>query len=135
MLSTIFEDQCPTLECSSGGEMKKILSKILIITLMTGAVVLCVGAQSTDRNVKVINKNTPTEVPGKTNSTPDELLALLPATNLIAVLDAKRGLNDTLPRLSSLSFGGVDKLAARIKEFLTTTGLDTSQVKNAVMGF
>jgi hypothetical protein len=115
--------------------MKKILSKFLIITLMIGAVVPCVVAQSADRNVKSQSVGKTTEAPVKTNSIPDELIALLPASNLVAVLDAKRGLKDLLPRLSELKFGGMDKLASQVQEFLTNTGIDTSKVKNAVMGF
>jgi len=122
--------------------MKKILSKLIIISLMNGVAVLYVAAQSTKRSVKSANRNVKslslsktTKTPVKTNSTTDELIALLPPSNLVAILDAKRGLKDILPRLSSMSIGGVDKLAARIQEFLTSTGLDTSKVTNAVMGF
>jgi len=115
--------------------MKKAMSKLLIISLMTGAVVFSVAGQSAKRKVKSVNLVKATKMSRKTNTTPDELIALLPASNLIAVLDARRALKDILPRLSEISFGGVDKSAARIQEFLTNTGLDTSKVKNAVMSF
>jgi hypothetical protein len=65
----------------------------------------------------------------------DELTALLPASDLIAVLDVGRAFNELLPKLAGVSTGGVDKFAKSIQDFTQKTGIDPSKIRNAVFGF
>src|SRR5262245_59750657 len=78
----------------------------------------------------------------KTSATPkapspaitDELVAMLPASDLIAVVDADRAFNELLPKLANLTIGGVDKLAKSIQDFTLKTGVDPSRIQTAVIG-
>lgn len=64
----------------------------------------------------------------------DELVAMLPASDLIAVVDAGRAFNELLPKLASLTIGGVDKLSKSIQDFTLKTGVDPSKIQTAVIG-
>jgi hypothetical protein len=59
---------------------------------------------------------------------------MLPATDLIAVLDVGRAFNELLPKLASLTIGGVDKLAKSIQDFTLKTGVDPSRIQKVVIG-
>ncbi len=63
-----------------------------------------------------------------------ELLAMLPASDLVAVVDAGRVFNDLLPKLAGLTFGGVDKFAIDLTEFTRKTGIDPAKIQSAVLG-
>jgi hypothetical protein len=63
----------------------------------------------------------------------DELLAMLPASDLIAVVDVGRAFNELLPKLAGLTVGGVDKLAKSMQDFTLKTGIDPSKIQNAVI--
>jgi hypothetical protein len=65
----------------------------------------------------------------------DELVAMLPASDLIAVVDAGRAFNELLPKLAGLTVGGVDKLAKSIQDFTQKTGIDPSKIQNVVLSF
>jgi hypothetical protein len=67
------------------------------------------------------------------SSTKDELLAMLPASDLIAVVDTGRAFNELLPNLASISIAGVDKLAKSIQDFTLKTGVDPLKIQNAVI--
>jgi hypothetical protein len=69
-------------------------------------------------------------LPAATN----ELVATLPASNLVAVLDANRAFNELLPKLAGFAVGGVDKLAKSIQDFILKTGIDASKIQRAVIG-
>lgn len=62
-------------------------------------------------------------------------MAMLPASDLIAVLDVNRAFNELLPKLAGISTGGVDKLAKSVQEFTEKTGVDPSKIQNAVFSF
>jgi hypothetical protein len=64
----------------------------------------------------------------------DELVAMLPASDLIAVVDFGRAFNELLPKLAGFSVGGVDKLAKSIQDFTLKTGIDPSKIQSAVFG-
>lgn len=66
-------------------------------------------------------------------ATADELMAMLPASDLIAVVDVSRAFNELLPKLASVTVGGVDKLAKSIQDFTQKTGVDPSKIQNAVI--
>ena len=63
----------------------------------------------------------------------DELVAMLPASDLIAVVDVGRAYNELLPKLAGLTAGGVDKLAKLIQDFTMKTGVDPSKIQSAVI--
>ncbi|MCI0662856.1 MAG: hypothetical protein L0220_17445, partial [Acidobacteria bacterium] len=67
-------------------------------------------------------------------TTTDELIGLLPASDLIALIDARRAFNDLLPRMAGVSIMGLDRLAKEIQEFITKTGIDPTKAQNAVVG-
>src|SRR5262245_33730922 len=79
---------------------------------------------------------------GKTSAKPkapsasiaDELVAMLPVSDLIAVVDANRAFNELLPNMASLTIAGVDKLAKSIQEFTLKVGVDPSRIQTAVIG-
>lgn len=64
----------------------------------------------------------------------DELVAMLPASDLVAVVNAGRAFNELLPKLSGLTIGGLDKLAKSLQDFTQTTGIDPAKIQNAVFG-
>jgi hypothetical protein len=63
----------------------------------------------------------------------DELMAMLPASDLIAVVSAGRAFNELLPKLGGFTAGGLDKLATSIQDFIRKTGIDASKIQNAVI--
>ncbi|MGE0102353.1 MAG: hypothetical protein AB7H86_10780 [Blastocatellales bacterium] len=97
--------------------MKKYLLTALMLLLTAGAA----PAQSTEGSAK----------PSKAE---DELFRLLPASDLIATVDAGRAFNELLPQLANLSVGGVDKLAMQVRDFTTQTGIDPTKVGSLVIG-
>ncbi|MBO0726102.1 MAG: hypothetical protein J2P52_10920 [Blastocatellia bacterium] len=64
----------------------------------------------------------------------DELVAMLPASDLVAVVDFGRAFNELLPKLAGFSVGGLDKLAKSIQDFTLKTGIDPSKIQSAVAG-
>jgi hypothetical protein len=103
--------------------MQKLLYIALILSLITCAAVVARPGQSA---VGAAATNS--------NAAKDELLTLLPASDLIATIDAGRTYNDLVPRLASIGAGGLDRLAKRIQEFAIKTGIDPSKVEHAVLG-
>jgi hypothetical protein len=109
--------------------MRKVFYLALIISLALGAV----AAQSSGLASK------PGAAPAKPAakspaSVADELVAILPPSDLVAVLDANRIFSELLPKLSELSAGGVDKLARRLATLKEKTGVDPTKIQGAVMG-
>jgi hypothetical protein len=113
--------------------MQKFLSASLILILAASAI--SVPAQVA-RQGKPTGANAPSASAVKTApvGAADELIALLPATDLIAVVDVNRLFNELLPQLSAIKVGGLDELAKDIAEFTQKTGIDPAQVRSAVLG-
>ncbi len=105
--------------------MHKFLSLALIVGSFTGSAV----AQSAAKAEKA--------APAAAATSPvasNELVAMLPASDLVAVVDGGRVFNDLLPKLAGLTFGGVDKFAKDLTDFTQRTGIDPTKVQNAVLG-
>lgn len=105
--------------------MHKFLSLALIFSLFAGSAV----AQSAAKPEKA--------APVAAAATPaasDELVAMLPASELVAVVDTGRVFNDLLPKLAGLNFGGVYEFAKDLSEFIQKTGIDPKRVQSAVLG-
>ncbi len=113
--------------------MRNYVTFCLIALLAAGVANFGVSAQSAGQNAKGGALGA-TSTSAKTATATDELIALLPASDLIAVIDAGRAYNDLLPRLAGLSFAGVDKMVKEVQDFTTKTGIDPSKIKNAVLG-
>lgn len=113
--------------------MKKFLNSVLILCLSVSTL----AAQSAKPAQPA---KTQTTVPAKpamaaASTTLDELIGLLPAADLIAVVDVNRLVNELVPRLAEIQVGGVDKLARQVADFTKKTGLDPAKVTSAVLGF
>jgi hypothetical protein len=117
--------------------MRKFFSLALIFSLVLGAA--GANAQSTGQGEKSATaagtaSNKPAPTPSGAPAT-DELIALLPASDLIATLDVNRAFNELLPKLAGFTAGGVDKLAKSVQDFAQRTGLDPAKIQNVAFGF
>lgn len=61
------------------------------------------------------------------------IYSLLPAADLLATVDTGRLVNELLPKLATLSVGGVDKMAQEFADFTKKTGIDPTRVPTATM--
>ncbi len=113
--------------------MKRFFRLGLILCLFAGVVL----AQSPAKPTAQTGKSTAT-VPAKpataTVAANDELLALLPASDVLAVVDVNRLFNQLIPSLANLNTGGLDKMAKEVADFAQKTGIDPSKVNRAVAG-
>ena len=76
-----------------------------------------------------------TRVPSTTPAASvDDLLALLPESDLVAIVDVPRAFRELLPILKSLDLGGTGAIAADIEEFFPSAGIDPTKVTAAVGG-
>ena len=115
--------------------MRNLLSLALVFSLVA-APALCANAQSAGpgrANGTARTSATPNASPNA--ATTDELMAMLPASDLIAVVDVRRAFNELLPKLAGITTGGLDKLAKSIQDFTQNTGVDPSKIRNAVLSF
>ncbi|MDX2042645.1 MAG: hypothetical protein SF097_15595 [Acidobacteriota bacterium] len=113
--------------------MQKIFRLSLMMCLLTGAII----AQSTSKPIAKKTTATPASTKTATSTVSPattELLNLLPASDLLAVVDANRLFNELLPSLAGMQSGGLDKLAKELTEFTQKTGVDPSKINSAVMG-
>ncbi len=118
--------------------MREFSILALVFALITGAANTSAKAQSAGQGTRsgpapVATANKPAS--SNSSLALDELLGLLPASDLIAVLDFNRAFNELLPRLAGISTGGLDKLAKSVQEFTQKTGVDPSKIQNAVFSF
>ena len=49
------------------------------------------------------------------------------------MVDVGRAFNELLPKLASITTGGLDKLAKSIQDFTQKTGVDPTRIRNAVL--
>src|SRR5262245_22252911 len=103
--------------------MRKFSSIALVFGLIIGAAIIGARAQSAGQGAKngpaasvVMNK------PASPNASVDELVTMLPVSDLIATLDVNRAFNELLPKLAGVTTGGVDKLAKSVQDFTQKTG-------------
>jgi hypothetical protein len=113
--------------------MRKIFRSVLIFCFMASAAL----AQSNNPPTKTPSSATAT---AKTaiiapTSAPDELIGLLPVSDVIAIVDVNRLFNELLPQVAKLQVGALEKMARELTEFTQKTGIDPSKVQNAVLGF
>jgi len=70
----------------------------------------------------------------RASSSVDELVALLPAMDMVAVIDMPRAMRELLPRLKTIDVGGISRLAKDIEEFTRMAGIDATKISSAVAG-
>lgn len=112
--------------------MKKIFRLVLILSAIASLAL----AQSANQP----SKSQPTataklSVSSPTVSATDELIGLLPASDVIAIVDVGRLFNELLPSLANIQTGGLDKFVKQVSEFTQKTGIEPSKVQSAVLGF
>lgn len=113
--------------------MKKFFRSGLILCLLTGFAL----AQSPAKQTAQPGKGTASgsaKPAASAVTVNDELLALLPASDVLAVVDVNRLFNQLVPSLANLKTGGLDKMAKEVAEFAQKTGIDPSKVNRAVLG-
>lgn len=113
--------------------MRKFFSVALIFNLIISA---AGGSSAQSAGQKSAPNSTAGAVrtSAPSSAAKDELVAMLPASDLIAVVDAGRAFNELLPNLAGFTIAGVDKLAKSIQDFTLKTGVDPSKIQNAVLG-
>src|SRR5262249_46031945 len=115
--------------------MRNFLSLALVFSLVV-ATAPNANAQSAGpgrANGTARTSATPKAPPTAANT--DELMSMLPASDLIAVVDVGRAFNELLPKLAGITTGGLDKLVKSIQDFTQNTGVDPSKIRNAVFSF
>jgi hypothetical protein len=112
--------------------MRIFLGITLILCLLTGGL----NAQSVEKKRGAGDGATASKAstPSANAAAIDELVGLLPASDLIAVVDVGRTINDLMPRLTDLGVGGPGKWAKELQEFTLKTGIDLAKARNAVVG-
>src|SRR5215475_16124407 len=104
--------------------MRNLLRLALVLSSIV-ATVAGAYAQSTGPSAK--NANVTAKAGATSNAaTTEELMAMLPASDLIAVVDVGRAFNELLPKLAGITTGGLDKLVKSIQDFTQNTGVDPS---------
>jgi hypothetical protein len=101
---------------------KKVLGSLIALAFVL--VVLCLGLGSGSAQRKPANKS----------AAPADVLGYLPASDGIALIDVRRLMNETLPRILA---GDPAKLAtanAEIEKFKTRTGIDPRSFDRVVLG-
>jgi hypothetical protein len=99
--------------------MQRLLRSIIIFSLLTSASYPVLSAPE--------NEATP-------RTSTEDLLALLPASDLLGVVDAGRAFTELLPRLKSIWPSAFSGLTKSLESFTTKTGIDPTQLKTAVIG-
>lgn len=64
----------------------------------------------------------------------ESLLALLPDSDIVGVIDMPRVSRDLLPVLKTIETAGIARLAADFEDFAASAGLDPSKASSAVVG-
>jgi hypothetical protein len=113
--------------------MRNFFSVALIISLI---ILAALGSNSQSANASISMAGagkTVAALSAPSSAVNDELVAMLPASDLVAIVDARRAFTELLPKLSSFSIGGMDKLVKSIQDFTLKTGVDPSKIQNAVV--
>lgn len=120
--------------------MQKIFRSALILCLFVGAAMAQTPTKPIAKKRKTVSTKAPVPaapaapIASTASVATDELLALLPASDVLAVVDINRLFNQLLPNLANLQTGGLDKIAKELAEFTQKTGIDPAKVNRAVLG-
>ena len=61
-------------------------------------------------------------------------MAMLPASDAIAVVDVARAMNEVLPQIRGMYPDGIAKFEKELNDFIGKTGIDIYKIKSAVIG-
>ena len=116
--------------------MQKLIRSALILCLFAGLAIAQssskpIAKTSSERGAQPVKKSPANSA---ASTVPSELLALLPASDALAVVDVNRLFNEVVPTLVSSQAGGLDKMAKELTEFTQKTGIDPTKVNSAVLG-
>jgi hypothetical protein len=103
--------------------MKKLMSLLLTLSLLALALNFGAGAVAAKGNA------------AEPAAASDELIALLPASDGIAVVDVGRIFGEIIPQIRAMAADGGAKFANELDAFVAETGLDPSKITAAVIGF
>ncbi|MBO0797579.1 MAG: hypothetical protein J2P31_02045 [Blastocatellia bacterium] len=103
--------------------MRNILGGGLVLCLLMGGL----SAQSLEKRAAASLPLSAAVAPA------DDLIGLLPQSDLIALIDFHRAFNDLMPRLNDMGVGGPSKMARELQEFTQKTGIDLTKAQNAVL--
>ena len=113
------------------------MRKLFGLALVLSSIVMAAAganAQPAETRSKNANGSSRPAAPSNTASV-DDLIAMLPASDLIAVVDVGRAFNELLPKLAGISTGGLDKLVKSIQDFTQKTGVEPARIRTAVLSF
>ncbi|MEK7831348.1 MAG: S41 family peptidase, partial [Acidobacteriota bacterium] len=111
------------------------MQKIFRLSLIPCLIIALTGSAISQSTTKPIAKTARTvSAKPATSAVNDELLALLPASDALAVVDINRLFNQLLPSLANLQTGGLEKMGKELAEFAQKTGIDPAKVNRAVVG-
>jgi hypothetical protein len=108
--------------------MQKLIHKLGVWTLLTGILLSGVPLQAASREAKQ-----PAAKVAMASVT-DELLALLPESDIVAVIDVQRAFAELLPLLKNISTAGIGKTATEVETFAKLAGVEPKQIQAAVVG-
>src|SRR2546428_10371836 len=103
--------------------MHRFFSWTLAIMLLTGLV----GA-----SLSAVGKVT--EPVAATAPAVEDEIALLPASDLIAVINVNRFFSEIVPKIKTDAPADIAKMTKEMEDFTTQTGIDPSKVKTAIVG-
>lgn len=104
--------------------MQKKLSWLLILAIVGAMLSFSIGATITRSSA-----NPPVA------TVADELVALLPASDAIAIVDVNRIFTEIIPQINTLTADGGAKVSKELDEFTRDTGIDPTKVTTAVIGY
>ncbi len=111
--------------------MRIYLGIALILCLLTGGL----NAQTVEQKRTTAVATPPSKASSPADAASiDELIGLLPSSDLIAVIDVGRAVNDLIPRLNDMGMGGAGKWAQEMQAFILRTGIDLAKARSAVLG-
>lgn len=99
------------------------MKKLIVSALLLSAFILPSGAVTADNNTPAAKK-----------AQGQQLVALLPASDGVAVIDVKRFFADGMPRLLSGNTAFLAEITGKIDEIQTRTGIDPRQFEYAAVG-
>ena len=108
--------------------MQKLIHKLSVWILLVGVSLCGVPLQAALLEVKQPAAKTATAAAA------DELLALLPESDVVAVIDVQRAFAELLPLLKNISTAGIGKTATEVETFAKLAGIEPKQIQAAVLG-
>jgi hypothetical protein len=110
--------------------MKKFFREVSVGILAASLTLGCALANATTLE----GKKASAPAPPATATVNEELLALLPESDVVALIDMPRVFADLLPKLQGISTFGIGRTVGEIETFTRLAGLEPKQIHTAVLG-